>query len=299
VNKLDSLIKSALAKPKKVVAVACPENVEVLDAITLAVQLNLGDFLLFGNESIILNLLKDNPHLNIGNSKIINAETAEEACKLAVQAVSSKQADVLMKGLIDTAIILKQVLNKEYGLRTNQILSHVMVLDLPKFDRFIYLTDGAMIIDPSSLEMKQIVINAVTLATKLENKKPKVALISAIEKVNPKMPSTVKEDEVYQMYVNGEITDCDLIGPVAVDIALDKEAAKTKNIKSEVGGNADILVVPYIEVGNALYKGWVYGTDNVIGAGIIMGAKAPIVLTSRSDSHQSKLYSLALAMLIA
>lgn len=278
------------------VAVACPEDDEVLNAIYEAYELGFCSFSLFGNVDEIMNLVKEMGKEVPKDFILENAIEPELACMLAVKSVSEGQSHVLMKGLVDTSIIMKEVLNKEYGIRNNQVISHVMVLELPRLQRLILLSDAAMIIDPSSSQMKEITINAVSLAKSIGIIDPKVAVISAIEKVNPKMPSTLKAKELHEMWENGEIKDCQLYGPLAVDGALSLEAAKTKNISSPVAGNADILILPYIEVGNALYKGWMFGADNIKSAGIVMGAKAPIVLTSRADSHESKLYSIALAV---
>lgn len=294
---LQELMLVAQNQPNKTIAVACPEDHEVLQAISEAVNLNLCDFILFGDE-VKIKKIANEINFSLSNCKIINITDKETACFEAVKSVSSGQADVLMKGLVDTAVIMKKVLDKEYGLRTDSIISHVMVIQLPKFDRLIFLSDGAMNIDPTVDQLKQITVNAVNLARALSISRPKVACISAVEKVNSKMPSTLKCHEIEQMQENLEIIHCDICGPLAIDLALDKEAAKTKNIKSPVAGNADILIVPYIEVGNALYKGWMFGVDNVKSAGIIMGAKAPIVLTSRADSHETKLHSIALSVIM-
>ncbi len=295
---LKEMIMVAQNRPNKTIALACPEDHEVLQAVNEAVNLNLCDFILFGDETKI-NHIANEMNFTLKNCKVINALEKEGACIEAVKSVSSGQADVLMKGLVDTAIIMKKVLDKEVGLRTDSIISHVMVMQLPKFnDRLIFLSDGAMNIDPSVDDLKQITINAVNLARSLSISRPKVACISAIEKMNPKMPSTLKCHEIEQMQENHEIVHCDICGPLAIDLALDKNAAKTKNIKNPVAGNADILIVPYIEVANALYKGWMFGCENVKSAGIILGAKAPIVLTSRADSHETKLNSIALSVLM-
>lgn len=294
---LKEIIMVAQNRPNKTIALACPEDHEVLHAVEEAVNLNLCDFILFGDEAKI-NTIADEMNFSLNHCQIINIIDREQACLEAVKSVSSGQADVVMKGLVDTAIIMKKVLDKEIGLRTDNIISHVMVMQLPKFDRLIFLSDGAMNIDPTVDQLKKITINAVNLARALSISRPKVACISAIEKVNPKMPSSVKCHEIEQMQEKLEIVHCDICGPLAVDLALDKEAAKTKNIKNPVAGNADIIIVPYIEVANALYKGWMFGCENVKSAGIILGAKAPIVLTSRADSHETKLYSIALSVLM-
>ncbi len=294
---LKEIIMVAQNRPNKTISLACPEDHEVLKAVSEAVNLNLCDFILFGDEAKIKNIANEN-NLILNHCQIVNVPDKETACFQAVKAVYDGKAAVLMKGLVDTAIIMKKVLDKDIGLRTDNIISHVMVIQLPKFDRLIFLSDGAMNIDPTVDQLKKITVNAVNLARSLSISRPKVACISAIEKVNPKMPSSVKCHEIALMQERLEIIHCDISGPMAIDLALDKEAAKIKNMKNPVAGNADILIAPYIEVANALYKGWMFGCENVKSAGIILGAKVPMVLTSRADSHETKLYSIALSVLM-
>ena len=293
-------LKELLSSKRKLlhtrVAVACPEDEEVLNAIFEAYELGFCTFHLFGDITRIKQLTKEMGREIPKGFVMVEAKEPALACQLAVRAINAGEADILMKGLVDTGIIMKEVLNKEYGIRTDQIISHVMICELPRLKRLILLSDAAMIIDPTIPQMKAIITNAVSLAKKIGIINPKVAIISAIEKVNEKMPSTLKAKELQEMWEKGEITDCELYGPLAIDGALSVEAAKTKNISSPVAGNADILIVPYIEVGNALYKGWMFGCEGIKSAGIVMGAKAPIVLTSRADSHESKLSSIALAV---
>ena len=278
------------------VAVACPEDEEVLKAIYEAYELGLCSFQLFGDTHKIIQLIKKMNKEVPDEFVLVEVKDSVLACQLAVRAVNQGIADILMKGLVDTSIIMKEVLNKDYGIRIGQVISHIMVCELPRLKRLILLSDAAMIIDPTVLQMKEITINAISLAKAIGIVKPKVAVISAIEKVNEKMPSTLKANKLKEMWEQGEIADCELYGPLAVDGALSIEAAQTKNITSPVAGNADILIVPFIEVGNALYKGWMFGCEKIKSAGLIMGAKAPIILTSRADSHESKLYSIALAV---
>ncbi|MDD3107210.1 MAG: bifunctional enoyl-CoA hydratase/phosphate acetyltransferase [Bacilli bacterium] len=278
------------------VAVACPEDEEVLKAIYEAYELGLCSFQLFGDTHKIIQLIKKMNKEVPDEFVLVEVKDSVLACQLAVRAVNQGIADILMKGLVDTSIIMKEVLNKDYGIRIGQVISHIMVCELPRLKRLILLSDAAMIIDPTVLQMKEITINAISLAKAIGIVKPKVAVISAIEKVNEKMPSTLKANQLKEMWEQGEIADCELYGPLAVDGALSIEAAQTKNITSPVAGNADILIVPFIEVGNALYKGWMFGCEKIKSAGLIMGAKAPIILTSRADSHESKLYSIALAV---
>ena len=278
------------------VAVACPEDEEVLKAIYEAYELGLCSFHLFGDTHKIMQLIKKMNKEIPDELILIEAKDSVLACQLAVKAVNQGKADILMKGLVDTSIIMKEVLNKEYGIRKGQVISHIMICELPRLKRLILLSDAAMIIDPTVLQMKEITINAISLAKAIGIVKPKVAVISAIEKVNEKMPSTLKANQLKEMWEQGEIADCELYGPLAIDGALSIEAAQTKNIASPVAGNADILIVPFIEVGNALYKGWMFGCEKIKSAGLIMGAKVPVILTSRADSHESKLYSIALAV---
>jgi phosphate butyryltransferase len=229
------------------------------------------------------------------NLKIINAESSAAAAELAVMAVFNKEADVLMKGNIPTNILLKAVLNKEYGLRTGNVLSHVAVFEVPGFDRFTIITDAAMNIAPDLEQKAQIIKNAVFLARSIGITMPKVAPIAAVEVVNPAMQATLDAAALTVMNKRGQISGCIVDGPLGLDNAISSLAAEHKGIHSDVAGNADILLVPTIEVGNALYKSLIYFANAKVGA-VIAGAKSPIVLTSRADSAESKLYSLALAL---
>lgn len=292
----NDLIKMVQDRPTKTIAVAAAEDHEVLEAVIKASELKLANFILFGDTNKIKEICITHKITLPENIIQINTNDPKESAEMAVKCVNSAQADVLMKGLVDTNIILKEVLNRDYGLRTNSILSHVTIFELPKLKRIIFLTDAAMNIDPNVEELKSIIGNAVSLAKNLNFKTPKVALISAVEKVNPKMPSTLKCKELADFYANKE--DVIVEGPLALDLAISKEAAITKGITGKIQGDADIIVVPYIEVGNALYKGWVFGIENVQNAGIVLGAKRPIVLTSRADSFEAKVNSIALSLLM-
>ena len=287
------LINLLKTKEKKHVVVAACEDLEVLAAVSEVSKLGLADFTLFGNLEKTIQIIKDNNLLISSDIKIINSPDPATAVVDAVSYLKEHNLDVLMKGLVDTGVILKEVLKKENNLRTTSILSHVTILEIPRLNRLLFLTDAAMNIAPSSNDLKQITLNAVKLSNALGNKQPKIAIISAVEKVNPKMASTVIANEVATtLKAEGLIIE----GPMAVDIAVSKEAAITKNIKGSIQGDADILVVPYIEVGNALYKGIVFLCEGAMNAGIIVGAKKPIVLTSRADTHEAKVYSIILSL---
>jgi phosphate butyryltransferase len=294
---LDSLIDRAAQVSMNTVAVAAAEDLEVIEAVIAALDRNLANFILFGDKEKINSIFKSKTHQNMSgkNLKIINAESSTAAAELAVKAVFNKEADVLMKGNIPTNILLKAVLNKEYGLRTGNVLSHVAVFEVPGFDRFTIITDAAMNIAPDLEQKAQIIKNAAFLARSIGITMPKVAPIAAVEVVNPAMQATLDAAALTVMNKRGQISDCIVDGPLGLDNAISSLAAEHKGIHSDVAGNADILLVPTIEVGNALYKSLIYFANAKVGA-VIAGAKSPIVLTSRADSAESKLYSLALAL---
>jgi phosphate butyryltransferase len=293
--KLQSLIDNATKHSDMTVAVAAAEDEEVIDAVTMALDRRFGKFILYGDREQILQLLEQKNYANSDNIEIVHVNSTVQAAELAVKAVHFNEANVLMKGNIPTATLLKAVLNKEYGLRTGKVLSHVAVFEVPGYDRLIIVTDAAMNISPDLEQKAQIVTNAVAVAHSIGIKMPKVAPLAAVEVVNPSMPATVDAAALTMMQNRGQIKGCIIDGPLALDNAVSVMAAEHKRIHSEVAGKADILLVPDIEAGNMLYKSLVYFANAKVGA-IIAGAKAPIVLTSRSDSAESKLYSLALAV---
>jgi phosphate butyryltransferase len=294
--RLSSLIEKAAGNRKQTVAVAAAEDHEVMDAVLEAAKRNLAHFKLFGDGEAIEELLHDkNLENEAGKIEVIHTGTAEAAAEMAVRAVSQKEASVLMKGNLSTSIILKAVLNKEYGLRTGNVLSHAAVFEVPGYDRLIIITDAAMNIAPDLKQKEQIINNTVRIARSIGIDNPKVAPIAAVETVNPAMQATLDAAALAMMNKRGQIKNCIVDGPLALDNAISPAAAEHKGITSDVAGNADILLVPAIETGNALYKSLMYFAGAKVGA-VIAGAKAPIVLTSRADSADSKLNSLALAL---
>ncbi len=230
--------------------------------------------------------------------ELIHEKDAALACKTAVKLVSSGQAHIVMKGIVDTAVILKAVLDKETGLREASTLSHTAVFDVPGFPRLLYVTDAAMNIAPDAQTKKVILENACRVAYALGNENPVAAVVCAVEKVNEKMPATLDARELVTMNESGALKGCRVLGPLALDNAVSLAAAKHKGIEDPLAGLADILLMPQIEAGNVLYKalGFLAGAKN---AGVIVGAKAPVVVTSRADSDETKLYSIALAVLMA
>ncbi|AEX85793.1 phosphate butyryltransferase [Marinitoga sp. 1135] len=289
---LKDVIEKAKTVNKKRVVVVGAEDKEALKAVSAAYDEGFVEPVLVGNKEIIEENLKE-----LGKEfDIIDAKTEEEAAEQGVRLVSSGAADIVMKGLIKTSKLLKAVLNKEWGLRTGSVLSHVAIVETDALDSLKLVTDGGMIIKPTLDQKVAIINNAVELAHSMGIENPKVALLAAVEVVNPDMPETMDAAIITQMNKRGQIKGCTVDGPLALDNALSEMAAKIKKIKSDVAGHADILVVPDIHAGNVLGKAAVYLANGKI-AGLVLGAKAPIVIVSRADTAESKLASLALAVL--
>ena len=295
---LDSLVVKAASKKGLIVSVASAADNEVLEAVSIAVEKGIASFLLFDDEERLKELLVTYyPHLLANdNVSIHHAANEVEASSLAVKAVSSGRAHVVMKGNVATSIILKAVLNGDYGLRTGKVLSHVAAFEVPGYNRLLFVTDAAMNIAPDLEAKAQIIRNAVAAAHACGVEQPIVAPLAAVETVNPAMVPTTDAASLVVMNKRGQITGCIVDGPLALDNAVSEQAAAQKGITGDTAGKADILVVPNIEAGNILYKSLMYFANAKVGA-IIQGATAPIVLTSRADSAESKLYSLALAIL--
>ncbi|HSH36780.1 phosphate butyryltransferase [Schnuerera sp.] len=290
------LISLAQEKGKKKLSVAVAEDKPVLEAVKAAVDLNIIEPILVGDKLKIEAISKE-IGLNLSEIEIIHEKDGVLAARKATELVSSKKADVLMKGLIDTSVIMKQVLDKEIGLRTGKVISHVAVFDVETYHKIFFVTDAAMNISPNLEQKKEIIENSVELAHSLGIQTPKVAVIAAKEKVSPKMEATIHAKELADMNENNQIKDCVVEGPFALDNAISKEAAEHKGIKSIVAGDTDILLMPDIEAGNVLYKSLTFLAGSK-SAGIILGAKAPIVLTSRADSQEAKLHSIVLGVLL-
>ncbi|MDF2608399.1 MAG: phosphate butyryltransferase [Bacillales bacterium] len=295
-TKLTQLIDAAAKKQKKyTVSVAAADDYIILDTVIKANEMDLCSFLLYGNEEYIRNYFDNANFIINDNVKIRNATNNDRAIDLAVQSIVKREADLLMKGNVDTAAILKIALNKEYGLNTGSLLSHVALFDVPSLGKSILLTDAALNITPSLKDKIEIINNSVAVAHKIGIKEPKVALLSAIEKVNPAIEATIDAAVLTQMNRRGQIVGCIVDGPLALDNAVSSSSVEQKHIESPVAGDADILIVPNIEVGNALYKSLVYFAKASLGS-VVVGAKIPIILTSRADSSENKLNSIALAL---
>lgn len=297
IKNFDELLELAVKKGPKRISVACAQDDDVLRAIKVAYDKGIVNGYLIGNETEIRAIATE-ISLDLSGFEVINILDLAEASLKAVELVSSGKADLVMKGLVDTGIILKAVLNKEVGLRTGNVLSHVAVFDVPTYHKILMVTDAAMNIAPDLNAKKQIIENTLFVTRALNIEMPNVGVIAAKEKVTESMIATVDAGELVKMNKEGLITGCKVGGPFALDNAVSKEAAEIKGIKDPMAGDVDVLLCPTIEAGNVLYKALNF-LANAKSAGIIVGAKAPIVLTSRADSDDSKLNSIALGVLMA
>ncbi|SHF59242.1 phosphate butyryltransferase [Ornithinibacillus halophilus] len=279
---------------KHIVAVANAAEQEVLQSIKSALKEELCKFLLFGDKDQ-MNRKAQEIGLDLNSKHIQIRHEVKDVAGAAVKAVHDNEAHIVMKGNVSTKQLLKAVLNKDYGLRSGNVLSHVALFEVPNQEKLIFLTDAAMNVSPSLHEKKEIIQNAVKVAHSIGVEIPKVAAIAPVEVINEAMESTTDAAILTQMNRRGQIKGCLVDGPLGFDNAVSKTAARQKEIDSEVAGDTDIILVPTIEVGNALYKSFVYFANSKVAA-IISGAKAPIVLTSRADSAESKLLSLSLAL---
>lgn len=279
------------------VAVAAAHDKEVLSALKKASEINLATPILVGDKIKIEKYSKE-LDFDLTDIEIIDEADIKLASEISVKLVHDNKAQVVMKGLVDTSIFLKAVLNKEFGLRTTNLLSHAAVFESSMYHKLLFVTDAAMNLLPNVDQKEQIIENIVDLAHSLHMEEPKVAVICAKEKVNPKMQATVDAAELVERNKSGNIKGCLVAGPLALDNAISKEAAKHKGIVDPVAGDADILLMPSIEAGNVLYKSLAFLTESK-NAGILLGAAAPIVLTSRADSDDAKLNSIALAVMHA
>lgn len=297
IKNFKELLELAVKKGPKKLAVACAQDDDALKAIKTAYDMGIVGGYLVGDESQI-RAIAGEIGLDLSGFEVINILDMAEASLKAVELVSSGKADLVMKGLVDTSIILKAVLNKEVGLRTGNALSHVAIFDVPTYHKILLVTDAAMNIAPDLMTKKQIIENSLFVTRALEIETPNVGIIAAKEKVSEAMPATVDAGELVKMSKEGLIKGCNVGGPFALDNAVSKEAAEIKGIKDPMAGDVDVLLCPTIEAGNVLYKALNF-LANAQSAGIIVGAKAPVVLTSRADSDDSKLNSIALGVLMA
>jgi len=254
--------------------------------------------ILVGDTGQIKQIVRKNK-LSLGQVEMHESRSFQASAETSVKLIHEGKGDVLIKGLLDTSIILKAVLNDEWGLKTGRILSHVMLYEVPSYHKLLMLTDGGMVTYPDLDIKKELIINAVEAARGFNNNLIKVACLAAKEKVNPKMQATVDGFELKKLGEAGYFGKQVLVeGPISLDLAISNEAARIKGYKSPVAGDADLLVVPNIEMGNGIGKAITY-FGNGIGAGVVMGAKVPIILVSRADTFEAKYYSILFGSMIA
>lgn len=247
------------------------------------------------NNSLNFKVFDTEPDIDQDSTwEYIKCETKEDMVRSAVDCVVKKDADILLKGGVQTHTLLKEVLKVEHGLKMQEVLSHVALANLPALNRPVLLTDAGMNIAPSEDQLEQIINNVIVVGKSIGLNHPKVALISAAENYNPKMPSSVLAREMTERFKDS--TEATVYGPLSLDLSLSKSAVEHKGFTGPIEGDADILVVSNIDVGNALYKSFLLFGNATMG-GTIVGTKVPIVLTSRSDEVKSKLYALKFAMM--
>ena len=280
---------------KKKVIVASAQTETAIEAAVLAKQENLADSLLVGDKVMIEKIISEKFSEYKGSFEIEDTGSdLHRACTRAVECVHEKKGDIILKGKADTALLLRAVLDKENGLGTGEVISDVLAFETP--ERLVMLTDGGIVLYPDLKEKISIIKNAVKVAHAFDNPNPKVAVLAAVESVNPKMQSTVDAAILSKMNQRNQITGCIIDGPLALDNAIDIEAVKIKGIVSEVAGDADILIMPNIEAGNIFAKSLTYYAKYRV-AHVVMGTKAPILIASRADSAETKMLCIAMGIL--
>ena len=288
---LEGMLESRKNRRKLVLAVA--QDSHALDAVCKAAKKGFIEPVLVGNLKLIKQLAEEGDILLDGCTIIDETDTLK-AVEMAVRLVHDGSADILMKGGCTTSQLLKGVLNREWGLRNGELLSHFALFEIPAYHKLLGITDVAINIAPDLNDKIAIVNNAVDFMNRLGLAMPKIAAVAAVETVNEQMPATMDADKLTVLNREGAIRNCLIEGPLAFDTAISKESAIHKNLVSEVAGEADLLLMPDIEAGNILYKALAYFANSKV-ASVILGASAPVVLTSRSDSEEAKLNSILLA----
>ena len=293
VKNFDELIKEAQAQPARTVSVAVAQDKAVLEAVKNAADLGFIKPVLVGDAKKIEEITAS---IGFKGYELVDAADEAEAVEKAVTLVHDKKADVLMKGLVNTAVYMRSVLNKEYGLRKGRLLSLLAVYELPQYHKLIYCSDSGINVAPDLAQKKDIMINVLEAMNNIGFADPKTAILTANEMVDPKVTSTVDAAALVEMVEKGEISKCIAEGPIAFDVAFDKEAAAHKGIDSKIAGDVDLLIFPNIEAGNIMGKSWLR-FNGAKWAGIVLGATAPVILGSRSDTPEIKINSIALACL--
>lgn len=295
----EHVISKVKSYSMKKIAVAAAQDSAVLEAVREAKAQGIAEAVLVGDEAKIREIATA-MDMDLTDYRIIDEPDMIQASLKAVKLAHDGEVDMYMKGLIDSKNFLKSVLDKEFGLRTGGPLSHVCVFDIPCIDRLLFLTDVAFMTYPTLEDKVNIIKNTIPVCNACGIGNPKVAPLAAVEVVNPKMPVTVEAAELTKMCEEGQITDCIVDGPLSLDLAIDAEAAKHKAATDrKIQGDADVLLFPDIHAGNLVYKAIVHMVPGVKNGCILTGTKVPVILTSRSDTFETKVNSIALAAVVA
>ncbi|MDX9729737.1 MAG: bifunctional enoyl-CoA hydratase/phosphate acetyltransferase [Bacteroidales bacterium] len=294
---LSELKQLLVDKPARRLALAAAQDHNSLTSVLMAARDGFIEPILVGDREAIQKIATEN-NLDLTGVRVVHEPDTEMAVEIAVRMVRSNQADILMKGQVGTSSLLKGVLNKEWGLRSGALLSHFAIFEVEAYHKLIAVSDVAMNIAPNLQDKISIVNNSVACLNKLGIEIPKVAVLGAVEMVSENMQATLDAALLSKMNQRDQIRHCLIDGPLAFDNAISLESAIHKGIRSDVAGDTDLLIMPDIEVGNVLYKSLVFFAHAGVAA-VILGATAPIVLTSRSDSDQAKYYSIVLAAAIS
>jgi phosphate butyryltransferase len=288
---------AARLKGPKRVAIASAAEKEVLLAARDAQSQGLALCILVGKQEAIRRIAGE-AQIDLAGMEIVDEAEPVEAARRVMQLVKGGQADVAMKGRIETGDFLRAALDREFGLRQGRLLTHVGVFEIPGFDRLIFVSDAGVVVAPDVEQKVVITQNAVAVARALGVETPRVALLAATEMVNSKIPATMEAAAIAKMADRGQINGGLVDGPLALDNAISPEAAAIKGIRSEVAGRADVLILPDLEAGNVLAKALTYFARGRM-AGVVFGARSPLIVASRADPHDSKLVSMALGILLA
>ncbi len=296
ITSYEQLFEKVRKAERKTLAVAVAETSTILEALEIARQKEITNSILVGDENKIKSAA-DKANVDLSNFETIHEPDPINATHKAIALILEGKANMLMKGDVSTGKLLKCVLDKETGLRSGALLSHVAIFEVKAYPKLLLMSDGGMIPYPDLAQKVAIINNAAQIAYGLGIELPKVAILAAIETVNPNMPETIDAAELSKMCERGQLKNMLVDGPLAMDLAVSPEAVKKKNIKSDVAGDTDIFIVPNISVGNIMGKSLIYLAEAKTG-GLIVGAKVPIVLLSRADTAETKLNSIALSTVV-
>lgn len=295
IQKLENILELAKKQRKKKIAVVWALEKELLAALSMAYLLNIIEPILIGPLDQIRQYL-DEEYQNLTAAQFIHANNEAEAAQIAVALAKNEQCEIIMKGLLDTNTLLKEVINRDTGIRNSKLLSHVAVISYSNLNRVLFCSDVAMNIEPNIDDKILIIENMLRVTKSLGYQKPLIGLVSSVEKVNPKIKSSIEAKQIIESLCKRQI-EAIVDGPLAIDNLVSFSAIRKKKIISPVAGQADGLIFPNLDAGNIFYKTSLF-LANASSAGVIIGAKVPIVLTSRADSFKSKFYSIALAVVL-